>query len=241
MLDRGSYLDAISREGRALAAAGKGNLTSAVPSCPGWSVGDLVEHIGQVHRFWAQIATGLDRDSVVRESAPAPELVVEWFEHGLARLVDTLRSADPGAPIWTWAPVEDPTVDWIFRRMAQETTVHRWDAQSAVGHPDQIGAEFAADGIDELLYVFLPSEPQLHKGDGRTAHIHCTDVPGEWHIRMDDGGFTVTREHEKGDVALRGPASDLLLALWERIPLSRLETLGDGAAATALLAAIDRT
>jgi len=241
VLSHDVYFESLERDGRSLAAAARGNLGPPVPSCPGWSVGDLVEHMGMVQRRWAQIATGADGSSVVRESAPIRDLVVEWFEEGLEQLVKTLRSADPDRPIWTWAAVEEPTVSWIIRRMAHETAIHSWDVQSALGDVDQLEREFAADGIDELLFVFLPSERDLHKGDGRTAHIHCTDVEGEWSVKMEDGNFTVSREHSKGDVALRGPAGDVLLALWERVPLPRIEVLGDDSAARMLIAAIDRT
>ena len=41
------------------------------------------------------------------------------------------------------------------------------------------------------------------------------------------GGFTVTAEHAKGDVAARGSASDLLLFLWGRVPADSLEVFGD--------------
>ena len=242
VLSRERYLETLEREGETLAAAARGRLSLPVPTCPGWTVGDLLDHTGGVYRFWTQIATGMtDRSMVVREPGPAPEVVVEWFEEGLARLTETLRSADPDTPIWTWAPVEDPTVSWIIRRMAHETCVHRWDAQNAVGSPNSIESEFAADGIDELLFVFLPAWPELHRGDGTTAHVHSTDAEGEWFVRMDDGNFTVTREHKKGDVALRAPAGDVLLALWERIPLTDLEVLGDESAAKTLIAGIDRT
>ena len=34
-----------------------------------------------------------------------------------------------------------------------------------------------------------------------------------------DGKVVVTHEHGKGDVAVRGPASELFLFLWGRLPL----------------------
>jgi len=242
VLSRDRYLAILEREGRALAEAARGRLAPPVPSCPDWTVGELVAHTSGAHRFWAQMAAGLgDPRSAVRASAPAPELVVEWFEDGLTRLLDTLRAADPASPVWTWAPIENPTVSWIIRRMTHETVVHRWDVQNALGAPGSIEPELGSDGIDELLFVFLPAERELHRGIGATAHIHCTDTEGEWVVRMTDGDFTVTREHAKGDVALRGPAADLLLALWERVPLSEIEMLGDESDARALIAAIDRT
>ena len=45
------------------------------------------------------------------------------------------------------------------------------------------------------------------------------------HIGAD--GVEWQQAHEKGDVAARGPVSDLLLMLWGRIPPSRLQLFGD--------------
>jgi hypothetical protein len=65
------------------------------------------------------------------------------------------------------------------------------------------------------------------------VHIHCGDVPGEWTLRpaADGAGFDVVREHAKGDCALRGPANDLLLALWRRFPIDAIDVVGDTAVA----------
>ncbi len=115
--------------------------------------------------------------------------------------------------------------------MAQETAVHRWDAQNALGVPDSIEPELACDGIDEMLDVMLPFARRWAEsargGRGETYHFHRTDGPGEWLVRFQGEGATVTREHAKGDVAVRGAASDLLLFLWGRLPGEQLEVLGD--------------
>jgi predicted lipid carrier protein YhbT len=50
---------------------------------------------------------------------------------------------------------------------------------------------------------------------------------GEWLVRFNGDDVTVTREHGKGDVAVRGPVEDLFLWLWGRIPADRLEVFGD--------------
>ena len=39
--------------------------------------------------------------------------------------------------------------------MAQETAVHRLDAERAAGREHAIDAELAADGVDEFLFEFL--------------------------------------------------------------------------------------
>jgi predicted lipid carrier protein YhbT len=88
----------------------------------------------------------------------------------------------------------------------------------------------AADGIDELFAVipYWPMEPHPH-GDGETVHLHCTDLEGEWLVRLVPDGLVVTREHAKGDVAVRGTASDLSLFLYGRVVADALEVFGDAA------------
>jgi predicted lipid carrier protein YhbT len=67
---------------------------------------------------------------------------------------------------------------------------------------------------------------RLH-GEGETIHWHCTDTDGEWLVRLAPEGLEVSREHARGDVALRGPASELLLVTIGRAPASSIEVLGD--------------
>ena len=111
--------------------------------------------------------------------------------------------------------------------MAHETTIHRWDAQSAYGFPEPAEGELAVDGIDETFEIMLPVRRMWAEhprpGSGETFHFHRTDGRGEWLLRFEPEGPVVTREHAKGDVAVRGTASDLLLFLWQRIPADALE------------------
>jgi hypothetical protein len=48
-------------------------------------------------------------------------------------------------------------------------------------------------------------------------------------IRFDGDAMHVTHEHAKGDVAVRGPASDLLLVLYGRKPTNEVDIFGDAA------------
>jgi hypothetical protein len=131
--------------------------------------------------------------------------------------------------VWTF-PGGGETVRFWFRRQAEETAVHRWDAQlAATAAPEPIDVEVAVAGVDELLDVFLASR---RVDLGGSVHFHATDSPhGEWIVRnADDGSVLVGHGHEKGDVALRATASDLLLWLWGRpVAESALEVFGDEA------------
>lgn len=83
----------------------------------------------------------------------------------------------------------------------------------------QIEPDLAADGIDELLTVLLPVKLKVGGTDLLglgSLHVHCTDVAGEWLLNAKDSGVEVTRAHDRGDGALRGPAADLLLRLSNR-------------------------
>lgn len=231
-MDRQGYIEAIGREGGAMAVAAEGSLDAPVDSCPGWDVRTLLAHTGEVHRFWRQIVERKLQDprEVDRSDTELPDGrdLIEWFRDGIGLLNETLADVDESQPIWSNSPVKK--VAFVPRRMAQETAVHRWDAQSPAGDPQPIEPELAADGIDEMLDVFLVADDQENlAGDGELIHLHRTDGQGEWLIRLGPDGAEVSRGHEKGDVAVRGTASDLLLMLWGRIPWDRLETFGDPA------------
>jgi uncharacterized protein (TIGR03083 family) len=124
--------------------------------------------------------------------------------------------------------------------MTQETAVHRWDASHAVGIPYEIPVAVAADGIDEFLTWFAGRRVTDNAAPvGGSVHLHCTDtasdtrsaVNGEWLVsRLDASGIEFSREHAKGDAAVRGRANDLLLWLWRRAD-SGVEIIGDTAVA----------
>jgi uncharacterized protein (TIGR03083 family) len=236
-MDADHFLRALARDGAAFGdACAAAGLAAEVPSCPGWSVADLCWHLGSVHDFWRRIvAERRDSwDGMEPSERPADDELVEWYRTGFAATLDALRAADPAQPNWTWAD-DDHTAGFVIRRMAQETAVHCWDAQQAAGDARPIEAELASDGIDEFLHHFLGDESEAPPVAG-SVHLHCTDVDGEWTIRERDDGFDVTREHAKGDCAIRGAASDLLLVLWRRQPLSTVDVVGDAEAAARFVA-----
>jgi MDMPI C-terminal domain/Mycothiol maleylpyruvate isomerase N-terminal domain len=164
--------------------------------------------------------------------------VIEWTRAGLAELLATLDEAagvrDPDTPVKTWAG-DQPPIFWP-RRMAIETAVHRWDAQAAAAEGRPIGTDLALAAVDEMFEVVLPWRGTGELGtenEGKTMHLHATDVAGsaggegEWLVTLGTDGLTVAHTHAKGDVAVRGTASDLLLLLWNRVPADRCEVFGD--------------
>lgn len=266
-LDR--YLDLLRLEGETLLDAARPVLDSPVPSCPEWTAADLVWHIGKVHHFWATIVSErlLDPEPVERVPRPAPNELMDWARAQLEFAWAVLADADPLAEVWTWAPQHD--VAFIQRRMPQETSVHRWDAQLAAEaaqpgtgrhhrgggrhdgaatpaasgpplRPAAVPLDLAVDGVDEFLDFFVRGDAS--SGEPGTLHLHATDGEGEWLIAFGQGGYSWHRGHGKGDAAVRAPASDLLLLLWGRVAADspEVEVIGDEAVVARFRAACQR-
>lgn len=230
-METDDYLRALRADGDALLAAAHRGPDADVPGCPGWSVADLLTHTGRVHR-WAGgvVATRADRRPEGFPPRPPQDELFEWYAAGLDDLLDTLAATPAETPVWSWG--HDQRAAFWHRRMALETVVHRWDGESARGRPAPIAPDVAVDAIDEVLDVVLRRfvEDGTRSPVG-TLHVHTTDAPGEWLVSADGAGaLVVERRHAKGDLAVRGPAADLVLLLYGRMPLDALECFGDTAA-----------
>ncbi|MFF8814670.1 maleylpyruvate isomerase family mycothiol-dependent enzyme [Streptomyces pactum] len=218
------------------------DLSAPVPSCPDWTIGQLLRHVGGAHR-WVE--------TIVRTRAPGPIPQQEdhgladdateidgWLAEGAAQLAGTLREAGTEAQMWTAVPGRT-TLFWA-RRMVHETVVHRADAALAAGAEYPLATDVAVDALDEWMELgALPQLMELHPerrellGPGRTLHLHATDTgpqtAAEWLVDLGGEAVTWRRAHEKAAVAVRGPVTDLLLLVYRRTPADHpgLEVLGD--------------
>lgn len=211
-------------------------LTTPVPTCPGWNVADLLWHLTEVHDFWRTIvAERLSSwEGYHQPPRPVDERLAEMYRRGRAELVKALSATDPATPTWTWS--SDRTAGFVIRRMTHETAVHLWDATDAAGMVNPIEPTLASDGIDEFLAYFIGDAAEGAAPVGGSVHLHCGDVAGEWTVRQEAERFVVAREHSKGDCAIRGAASDILLALWRRQTLSSCDVVGDAEVAARFIA-----
>lgn len=241
-MEPSGYLDGV-RDNASLfvEAVRKAGVDAPVPTCPDWTVADLARHQGRVFYWISTIVETkaqeyVDRSPFEEEAEAADPLA--FIESGVEHALATLSAADPDAMVWNWIDGGPGPARFWFRRMAHETVVHRADAEAAaagrIGTSRVEPAELAVDGIDEFL-DFL----DMRSRGGRTPqlsgsyHFHTTDVPGEWVVLFDDDAVTIRRQHAKADVAVRGPASDLELFLYNRRGSDGLETFGDPAALAA--------
>jgi uncharacterized protein (TIGR03083 family) len=223
-----------------------------IPTCPEWTLRQLVTHVGRAHRWAAEIARTRSEVFIPFREVPDGKLPDErteqcaWLRAGAARIVDAVWEARSDL-VWSFTGPA-PASFWI-RRMAHETLVHRADAQLAAGAEPEpvIEAEVAADAIDEWLMLLtggLGNAGEVTKAlaAGAGLHIHATDDGlggrGEWMVRHDAGGLTVELGHGKGDASLAGPAASLLLVLMRRRPVSvsAVTVYGDSAVVDGWLA-----
>jgi len=224
-----------------------------IPTCPEWTLRQLVTHVGRAHRWAAEIARTRSDAFIPFRAVPDGKLPDDravqpaWLRAGAARIVDAVREAG-GDVVWSFTGPA-PAGFWL-RRMAHETLVHRADAQLAAGAEPEpvIETEVAADAIDEWLMLLsgggVGSADERAKAlpAGVVLHVHATDDGlggrGEWMIRRQAGGLTVEPGHGKGDAALTGPAASLLLVLMRRRPVSdpAVTVYGDSAVVDGWLA-----
>jgi uncharacterized protein (TIGR03083 family) len=239
------FVDTIRRESDAFAlAADHGDLEARVPSCPEWTLGDLVWHLTDVQWFWNQIASGplLSRDDIEDRPEPPPndDHLVAGFREGVAQLVQTLDQAEPGTRVWSWADGEQD-IAWVRRRMAHEMAIHRWDGESTIGDPRSIDASLALDGIDEWAEWMVDPE-DLALASPAVVRLLATDreVSRTFAVQS-DGTFaapSIAADLDP-DGTIEAPAADLDLLLWRRVTPDDVTITGDRAVVQRLLDAAD--
>jgi uncharacterized protein (TIGR03083 family) len=233
-------LDERSKAFCALVAAAP-DLDVPVPTCPGWTLFDLAEHIGQGRLRWAKIVeTGPSDErpagTAPDESAPAPRDRAEleaWLADSVTELDAALRAAGPTRGCWTWwGDSQSPeTAEGVARHQVQEMAVHTLDAQLAVGAPQPLPEEVALDGVEEFLSTCVstdiawPHEPitlGFRATEGRTWRLDLTGT-GARYARVPDD------ESASGvfDASTTAPASDIVSWMYNRVPLESLGISGD--------------
>jgi uncharacterized protein (TIGR03083 family) len=224
------HIDALAREGSLLAAAGaRADFDAAVPPCPEWHARDVLQHTGEVHRWAAFIVGEQVRDAEEKPvTFPPDDELLDWFGAGHATLIETLADAPADLECFAFLPAPSPLAFWA-RRQAHETAIHRADAESATGAITPFPADFATDGIDELLYGFASRRRRQPLRIDRPIDfgVHANDTGRVWTIHLRPDGITVTDELDGIDGAVHADASDLYLLLWNRRGLDGVRVEGD--------------
>lgn len=219
-MDEQRFLACLDADFTRLRAVVDGAVDAPVPSCPGWTGADLARHVAEVY---------LHKTETMRQGTwPAPwppELPdpLSALDDAYRQLTGEFAARAVTDKALTWY-AHDQTVGFWLRRMAQETVIHRLDAELAAGvEHDPIPADLAVDGIDELLTCFLayaseedPDEVReyLADCDGRTVQI-ATDAAG-WQVQLGPETITVERGESDAEAAVLGEPGAVLRWLWRR-------------------------
>ena len=219
------------------AVASASSLDLPVPTCPEWTLFDLVRHLGEGRRVWAATvaagpgATGkavpVDAPAVPRER----EALLAWMADSTRELLDALREAGPDRGCWVgWGDSQSPaTSGAVARHQVQEFAVHTYDAQVTVGAPEPLPEEVAVDGVEEFQFTCVATPiPWPHKpatldyvvAEGRTWRLWLSEK-GAWTERLTEPA------EDPADATAESTASDLILVFYGRLPLDTLKVSGD--------------
>ncbi|MCU7820846.1 maleylpyruvate isomerase family mycothiol-dependent enzyme [Kitasatospora sp. DSM 101779] len=222
---------AVGAETARFAAAVEGaDFATPVPSCPGWTLADLVRHTGSVHRWFSVLLHGRIQEpprsrDVDLELPAGDDGWADWLAGSAAVAADAFRATAPDTPMWAWGA--DQHARFWARRMLFETLVHRVDAELALGVRPEIDRALAVDGVDEFLTnlpfagLFAPKVADL-RADGRTIRFRSTDGHESWLVRLRPDGFGLDPADDgaaAADATVRGAAADLLLLAYGRLSL----------------------
>jgi uncharacterized protein (TIGR03083 family) len=218
------HIDVLRAEGRLMAdAAADADPDVAIPTCPGWTMRDLLHHTGGIHRWATGYVAGrrteewpVDLVDVVGAWPPDDQLV-DWFCKGVEALLAVLVAAPDDVDWYTFLRAPTARAMWA-RRQAHETTVHRVDAESPGGGArSPIDAHFAADGVDELLTGFMGRPRRGLDVDAvRTLQVVADDTGDAWHVRIEADRMRTSSERAPAETTLTGTAAGLYLLLWNR-------------------------
>jgi uncharacterized protein (TIGR03083 family) len=203
-----------------------------VPSCPDWTVLDLTQHLGTVHRWATRLVsdrspsripwTGLVHDDDVFDA--------RWLREGGRALVEALRSADPDEAMWAWGT--DQHVRFWSRRQLHETFVHRLDLELATGASSFVDPSIAFDAIDEFLANMKAdrdiSPRARDERDTELFRIRSTSPEGEWSVRLTRDGYDFVDADEQPDAELSGPSAEVLMVALRRRDLANSQVTISG-------------
>ena len=172
------YLAALETNSEMLAvAATAAGFDASLPTCPEWSMRELVLHLGEVQRWTAAIV----RNQVTNPAngvgdflgaLPDDAELMNWFVAGAALLSNTLRKADPDVECFRF--LEDPPSPLLFwaRRQSLEAVIHRFDG-GPVGL-DNVAAAIGEerDTIEDVIEPYLIQQGYLQRTPrGRIATL----------------------------------------------------------------------
>lgn len=208
---------------------------ASVPTCPGWTVTDLVEHVGQTQHWVSEIVERRVTDPTqlpteMAELPAEPQAWPAWLSDAAARAAAACSDAALRAPVFN-AAGDDRTGAWFWlHSLLNEAVIHGYDAAAAAGHDYDVDADIAVALVTNHLDMLTSptwaaqrsDSAAALRGTGQILHWQATDESslGDWHIERHPDGARWQPGHGRADVTVQGPAASLLLVLTRRLPLT---------------------
>ena len=138
-LDHDAYIDAIERESAVFVAVAAALESDArVPSCPDWTVDDLLRHVGIVQRWATGQVAERRTERVWTDDVEIPadrDALLDWVRDASAGLVAVLRATPPDTAMWTFPGMGEARF-WS-RRQAQEIALQEVLALNMIKQTEQ--------------------------------------------------------------------------------------------------------
>jgi uncharacterized protein (TIGR03083 family) len=230
------YFALIDADTERMLEMGDRGLDAGVPSCPGWTVADLVAHQAMVYAHKVRVMA----DNGWPDPWPPPELrerpPLDFLREAKDDLFEEFARHDITEQTTTFG--DDTTVMFWARRMALEVAVHRTDAELAHDDATAIPDDIARDGVDEILQVMLHGN--WAEWGARTEH------PVDAAVAIETGGLrwrcdvteamadVVAGSSDPADATVSGEPADVFRWLWGRADDDAVQIAGDEKAAAEL-------
>jgi uncharacterized protein (TIGR03083 family) len=238
---------AIIEHSRGLAeSAAAAGPDAAVPTTPGWTIADLVEHVGQTQNWVAEIIERriADPTQLPSEMAALPGDPGEWpawLAASAQRFADACSDDALDAPVFNPSGDDRPGARFWLTSVLNETVVHGFDGANAAHRPVDIDPDIAAALVSNHFAMLTSpgwamqrsESAQAIRGRGQTLLWQATDTaddPSAWFVEQRPDGATWQPGAQPADVTVTGPAGSLLLTLTRRLPLADHEAGGIGVA-----------
>ncbi|MFF9899626.1 maleylpyruvate isomerase family mycothiol-dependent enzyme [Streptomyces longispororuber] len=209
-----------------------------VPTCPDWSLRTLVGHVGQEHRWAAELVRErrqLPAPDPLQADPGAPDAWGRWLREGAEDLVRAV--GESGADTATRTFFGPRPVSFWLRRVVSDTCVHHYDAARATDRPFEVADALAADVLSENMDLvctpgFEAVRPEVAGLRGHGARIGFRPGTGAgWVITRGPRAPRWERGPVAADVVVSGAVTDLLLVFTRRLPPDddRVTVTGDRA------------
>ena len=225
----------VEHTGRLAVSAAAAGPDAAVPTTPGWTITDLVAHVGQTQHWVAEIIERriTDPTQLPTEMAVLPTDPREWrawLSESAQRVASACSDDALDAPVFNAAGDERSGTRFWMSSVVNEAVVHGFDAATAAGRPADIDAGIAAALISNHLTMLTSPTWEMQRsesahairGTEQTLQWLATDTADEcaWFVERRPDGVTWQPGTQQADVTVTGPAQSLLLTLTRRLPLT---------------------